>query len=216
MSRIYVSLSPEIRTIFSRTQNPIPDKDIEIDEVYRIVSQFNESRPADEYVEISALLDGCEIVRREPQHQTANLSALSEMELMRLKADERRYQKSIANVATALHGTGGGKSEIKSASESLAFASHFILAFGSAFLLGYYLGEYVFGFEKAEFKYIVGGACSFATLILESVLFIIRDQKQTQERQKPVVMMSASKSVSVMTTVDNDESSNVNVRHRKG
>jgi hypothetical protein len=147
---------------------------MEIDDVYKVVSEFNERYPS-EAIEISSLLENVEIEKTRP---LPVVPEMSEMELMRLRADERKYQRSIADLPS-LKTITAARSDIKSASESIAFASHFVLAFGSAFLLGYYLGEYIFELQKDEYKYMMGGACSFLTLILESALFIIRDQKQT-------------------------------------
>jgi hypothetical protein len=203
MSRIFVPISPEIRTLFSRVEYQYqaePDGSVEIDDVYKAVTAFNNSHTPEESIEIASLLETSEIIRRERSDRSMNLSTLTELEQMRLRAEERRYQRSIENVVTMKK---SNNSDIRSMSESIAFASHFILAFGSAFLLGYYLGEYLFGFEKSEHKYMVGGACSFATLILESILFIIRDNKQNMSAKlrsaKPKPRPAASDS-SLMTT----------------
>ena len=195
MTLIYVTPSAELRTILFRLKREPKNDRMEIDEVYQVVSDFNEQYPS-EAVEISTLLENVEIEKTRPVPSNPDLS---EIELMRLRAEERKYQRSIADLPS-LRTTSAG-SEIKSASESIAFASHFVLAFGSAFLLGYYLGEYIFEFEKDEYKYMMGGACSFLTLILESALFIIRDQKQTraaQVKSKPVPKHSASAGSTLM------------------
>lgn len=174
MTLIYVTPSAELRTILLRLKRESTKDRMEIDDVYKVVSEFNERYPS-EAVEISSLLENIEI---EKSGRLPIVPEMSEMQLMRLRADERKYQRSIANLPS-LKPITAARSDIKSASESIAFASHFVLSFGSAFLLGYYLGEYIFEFQKDEYKYMMGGACSFLTLILESVLFIIRDQKQT-------------------------------------
>ena len=177
MTRLYITITPDIRALYVRSGPDRPSGDkIEMDELYKVVGRFNEKFPK-ESVEISTLIEGSEIEKK-PSESTSH-HELSEIELMRLRADERRYQRSIENLSS-LKSKAKEKSEVKSMSESIAFASHFVLAFASAFLLGYYLGEYVFDFQKDEYKYMVGGACSFLTLILESVLFIIRDQKQNR------------------------------------
>lgn len=174
MTLIYVTPSAELRTILLRLKRESKKDRMEIDDVYKVVSEFNERYPS-EAVEISSLLENVEIEKTRP---LPKVPEMSEMELMRLRAGERKYQRSIADLPS-LKTITAARSDIKSASESIAFASHFVLAFGSAFLLGYYLGEYIFEFQKDEYKYMMGGACSFLTLILESALFIIRDQKQT-------------------------------------
>ncbi len=176
MTRLYINVTPDIRALYVRSgpERPSGDK-MELDELYRVVGRFNEKFP-NELVEISNLIEGSEFEKKPSESSSRELS---EIELMRLRAEERRYQRSIENLPS-LKSKSKEKSEVKSMSESIAFASHFVLAFASAFLLGYYMGEYVFDFQKDEYKYMVGGACSFLTLILESVLFIIRDQKQNR------------------------------------
>jgi hypothetical protein len=164
-----------MREVFSKTGRKVPESGVEIDDIYKTLGKYNESHAI---VAISSVLEGSVVVKKEtPQNEASHLS---EMELMRLRADERRYQRSISSIPVMQK---MGKSEFKSASESIAFAAQLVLAFGSAFLCGYYLGEYFFGFEKEEHKYILGGTCSFLTLILESVLFIIRDSKVQMKRQ---------------------------------
>ena len=169
-AKIYMHPTPLMEDMFRKTGRRIPSSGIEIDDIYTAVAAYNESH---EPVDISAVLEGSTVVKKESSPTT--VANLSEMELMRLRAEERRYQRSISSIPVLRV---KGKSEFKSMSESIAFASQLVLAFGSAFLCGYYLGEYFFNFEKAEYKYMLGGACSFLTLILESLLFIIRDSKQ--------------------------------------
>lgn len=149
---------------------------IEIDEVYMHATQHNSkyaSNP-EKCVHVAQLLDKSKIVYRTKSPECG--SHLTEIERMRAKAEERKYQKTISGISLAR--TMGAGSDFKSAAESLSFATHFILAFISAFLVGYYLGEYVFAFQRQDYKYILGGACSFGTLILESLLFIIREEKK--------------------------------------
>lgn len=205
MSKIYISLNPEIKTLFTRTNIEVSSDCVEIDELYNAVAKFNDSHP-DEMIEISALIENAKIVRKEPNPAGVDHAKFSEMEILRMKAEERKYQKAIQNIVSM---KSVDRSDIRSASESIAFASHFVLAFGSSFLLGYYLGEYMFGFEKAEYKYMVGGACSFATLILESVLFIIRDLKQSRPSVTKKIehrQVSASTVMTKIPNIDNNES----------
>lgn len=172
---MYLSVSPELREfLVHKRKLETVVSDMEVDEIYKHVYNHNENYPHDT-IDVANLLTQSVIVRRE---SIASHKDLTEMEILRLKAEERKYQKSIEKIASLKSKSGSQKSEFKDASESVAFASQFILAFASAFLLGYYLGEYFFEFTKNEYKYILGGACSFATLILESVLFIIREEKK--------------------------------------
>lgn len=49
------------------------------------------------------------------------------------------------------------------------------MLFSSAFL-GYYLGTEVFGW-KTEYCLALSGICIFVTIILETCLFVIKDEK---------------------------------------
>ncbi|CAD7956615.1 unnamed protein product [Amoebophrya sp. A120] len=88
--------------------------------------------PAASLAEIIA--QDCQIIRREtvPDHRE-----LSEIEVLRLKQEERAYQKSVANVTA--HGRHTARKEIKAATEGMALAGHFVLSFVGAFLCGYIL-----------------------------------------------------------------------------
>ena len=187
---MYVHVTEPLREFLvqKRSVHTVPNE-VEIDEVYKHVSEHNSNNLHDQ-VDVSTLLKDSAVLRRDSRNVELQ-SDLSEMQLLRLKAQERKYQKSIENIVS-IHSKSHGKSEFKDASESIAFASHFILAFISAFLLGYYLGEYIFEFSANEHKYMLGGGCSFATLILESLLFIIRDQKKELiASKKPGSMIGA-------------------------
>ena len=165
----YVSISPELKEFFLDANIVWKSSSIEIDELYRIVSKYNKERDSC-FVDLAELLTNSTIVKRQ---QVVHSENLSELEMMRRRAGEKRYQKSI-NMKNESNSKIGN--DVKSASESISFATHFILAFASAFLLGYYAGEYVWGLSEPG-KYICGGVVSFSTLILESVLFILRDNK---------------------------------------
>jgi hypothetical protein len=190
MVKLYMSITEELREflIGRREFRKIPSE-MEIDDIYMHVSQHNALNPQN-LINVSLLLKDSVVLRREKALLDPNLT---EMQLMRLKAGERKYQKTIENVSTQKISK-AEKSEFKDASESVAFASHFIVAFVSAFLLGYYLGDYIFEFSATEYKYMLGGACSFATLILESALFIIREQKKelaASKKTQPFVFSSS-------------------------
>eukprot|EP00392_Amoebophrya_sp_AT5.2_P006357 g6369.t1 len=62
------------------------------------------------------------------------LAGLSEIEILRLKQEERQYQRSVANVTT--QGVTTARGEIRAASEGVAMAGHFVLSFLGAFLCG--------------------------------------------------------------------------------
>lgn len=170
---------------------------IEIDQVYMHATQhnFQNGSNPEKCVDVAQLLDESKIVYRTKSPESG--TNLTEIERMRARAEERKYQKTISGFSLPRN-TGAG-SDVKSATESLSFATHFILAFISAFLVGYYLGEYVFELQRKDYKYILGGACSFGTLILESLLFIIREEKKqmVESKRSPALPKAHEKSPSV-------------------
>ena len=179
-----MSITPQLEAVLRRNNKPV-GQSIEIDEVYRLSAEHNERYPGD-LVDVGELLKDSHLVYRSRPPGPPAATGMTEMEAIRRKAEERKYQRSIASVGKMQSVT--AVSDVKAASESITFATHFIFAFASAFLVGYYLGEYVLELQKEEHKYILGGACSFLTLILESVLFIIREEKAVMiESKKRVV-----------------------------
>ena len=186
--KLYMSVTDELREFLLPImgQDKVP-KCIEIDELYTAVVNYNQKNCETKTVNINDLLKNSRIMYRSTEPSEERTGNLSELELMRRRADERKYQKSIANIKLG-GGSGLGKSgavsDVKSASESISFASHFIFAFASSFLLGYYFAEYGLGLTNDSHKYIAGGAASFLTLIIESLLFIIREEKRTRSPKK--------------------------------
>ena len=169
-----MSISDEVKEfLLHRAFVKTVPNSIEIDELFALVSTYNHKHPQDS-IEINDLLINSEVVFRTSSAQPP--SNESELETLRRRGEERQYQRSIANVSDRGKGAGAA-TEIKAASESVSFATHFILAFLPSFLVGYYLGEYIFELSESG-RYICGGAASFLTLILESVLFIIREEKR--------------------------------------
>ena len=173
-----MSITPEMKPVIGDTDKTC----IEIDELYTAVVNYNQRHcdmvSSGEPIDINHLLKESRIVYRSNEEEQR--SAKSELELMRMRAEERKYQKSIANLSSTILTTNGASTDIKSASDSVSFATHFIFAFASAFLLGYYFAEYGLGITTDSYKYICGGAASFLTLIIESLLFIIREEKRSK------------------------------------
>ena len=188
MSKIYMSISPELQAFLQKVRPGVePGDRIEIDELYALM--------AGQEVDINVLLANSTVVARERPLD----APMSELEMWRKRGAERKYQRSIQGVKPATLMASG---DVKSASESISFATHFIFAFLSAFLVGYYLGEYVFDLSEPG-KYICGGAASFFTLLLESTLLIIREQKPkgrplVRSQKKPQVHSKEQGSTSVI------------------
>jgi hypothetical protein len=178
-STMYISVSEELREYLkkSKYRDYSTIEKIEVDEVYRSV--IKHTKRAKQRVEVSKLIENCTIIER----GSAPSEPLTEIELMRRRAEEKRYQRMVSSVLKTGNPAGVG-SDVKSASESISFASHFILAFAGAFLCGYYFAEYFLLAEKSEIKIICGGVFSFITLIVESVLFIVREEKSERKSKE--------------------------------
>ena len=73
--------------------------------------------------------------------------------------------------------------EIKGYETSVKFASSFIvILFGSA-CLGYYLGSEIFGW-KSEFCLALSGIMIFCSIVVETLLFIIKEEKTEMNKRK--------------------------------
>jgi hypothetical protein len=154
---------------------------VELDVICSLVAEFNRTHPKLAPVDLPALLEDAKVSHRTRTHVQ---NACSEIEGLRKRAEERKYQKSIKGMVS--HKVSSSPSEFKSMGDSISFASHFILAFISSFLAGYYLAEYMLGIEDMAARYIVGGAMSFVVLIVESVLFIFQEQKRTKKLSRSI------------------------------
>ncbi|CAD7941811.1 unnamed protein product [Amoebophrya sp. A25] len=128
---------------------------------------------------LQGIMQDCQIVRRERDADDPS-SNLTEIECMRLRQEERAYQRSVANVTVQGHQT--ARRDIRAASEGIATAGHFVLSFVGAFLCGFYICE-LFIVDEIALKATVGGICSFATLLLEAALLLVREQRQEKRRK---------------------------------
>jgi len=179
MSIVYISLSDKLLD-FLRSTVPDAAHDAESSGCVDMDVVFAAVEKAKDAPSLSTLLEGTEVVRREKKVE--DLSQYSEMEILRFKAAEKAYQRSVASVKpwerdTSVHG------EMRDVSNTVAFAMQFVLAFIGAFALGYYFVE-TFVMDDIAMKVVAGGVCAFSTLMLESVLFIIRDNKNTDLQKR--------------------------------
>ncbi|CAJ1456039.1 unnamed protein product [Effrenium voratum] len=131
------------------------------------------------------LLVGSEVVeRREAPALGEDGQPLSELEQLRAASQERAYQRMVDGV-TPLRTS---KTEPLAHQQGLKFATNFgtqvIVAFIGAFLLGYYFVETFVAPDNFNAKVIAGAACSFATLLLETMLLVVHEQKQSMIQQK--------------------------------
>ena len=199
--KIYMSVTDEMREFLESSKTTIPNC-IEIDELYTAVVSHNQTKS--NFVNINDLLKNSKIMYRRTEGTGGE--KFSELEIMRRNAEERKYQKSISNIKLGGKSVTGASSDVKSASESLSFASHFILAFASSFLLGYYFAEYALSVTDESYKYIAGGAASFLTLIIESLLFIIREEKRSKVDKRCSLVRKSPIRQSIEQTGDGESS----------
>eukprot|EP00439_Symbiodinium_sp_Y106_P082300 s25_g21.t1 len=100
------------------------------------------------------------------------------------KSNERAYQRMVDGVS--LHSV--HRVEPAEHQKGLRFATNFgtqvIVAFIGAFLLGYYFVETFVAPDSFNAKVIAGAACSFATLLLETLLLVIHEHKLTMIHAK--------------------------------
>lgn len=132
------------------------------------------------------LLSGCEVVDRlEAPVLNEDGEPLSELQQMRAASQERAYQRMVDGVAPL---TGRTKTQPLPHQQGLRFATNFgtqvIVAFIGAFLLGYYFVETFVAPESFNAKVIAGAGCSFATLLLETMLLVVHEQKQSMVEKK--------------------------------
>jgi hypothetical protein len=107
---------------------------------------------------------------------------MTEMERLRAVAEERSYQRSVDGLKPKANSNWG--EEIRAASRSTATATNFIVSFIGAFAFGYYAIEIFVDATDSTLKCVVGGISSFLTLIIESVLFIVAEEKAARKEKR--------------------------------
>ena len=195
MTLIFIDVTPPLAQQLLLADTPHAHKsEIELETFYQLVSRKVSQKSLSPEQE-QELMKQCQIVRRERdwEAETKLLAGLSEIEILRLRAEEKRYQRSIANVAGGLGGTGsiGGTrsansfgSALREASDSAGFAAHFVICFIGAFFCGYFMCEYYLAFSDPAAKALCGGACAFVTMLLEVALMLVREQKRASRERK--------------------------------
>lgn len=193
-TQVFVSVTPEVRDFLKKcrmkgAQDRAEDEAIDIDELYRYIDDHN--KHGDSPVPIQEIMAKSEVVSR--RHLSEE--PLTELEQMRAESRERAYQASVKG-CTPLHKV----TRVESNKEPIRFATNFatmaLVAFAGAFAFGYFFVENFVAPGRFEAKIIAGAFCSFFTLILESVLFVLRDQKKLMreaEEQKRVKQAKAAR-----------------------
>uniref|UniRef100_A0A7R9ZZ97 Endoplasmic reticulum-based factor for assembly of V-ATPase n=1 Tax=Pyrodinium bahamense TaxID=73915 RepID=A0A7R9ZZ97_9DINO len=184
-TQVFVSITPEVRTLLSgccaegAAQRHAGTDSIELDELYRLADQYNQSSSSP--VRIHELLAHAEVVER----REACSAPLSELEHMRLESQERQYQQMVRGVApltkTKSREPGAHQHGLRFATN---FATQVAVAFIGGFLLGYYFVETFVAPDSFTAKVIAGSLCSFATLLLETFLLVVHEQKKEMIEQR--------------------------------
>lgn len=183
-SKVFVSITEEAQQFLktckaSSAHAFIDDASIDIDEFYRIAEEHQ--RAGGESVKIHELLAGAEVVSRCASEEPE----LTELQRMRIDAQERAYQRMVSGVAPL---KGRKKEGVLTDMQGLSWATNFgvqaIAAFIGAFLFGYYFVETFVDQENTTFKIVAGAACSFCTLLLETCLLMVHESKEEMIEKK--------------------------------
>mmetsp|Transcript_52202 Transcript_52202/g.151981 ORF Transcript_52202/g.151981 Transcript_52202/m.151981 type:complete len:255 (+) Transcript_52202:133-897(+) len=208
-TQVFVSVTPAVteflKTCRAAGASKLKGQDaVDMDELYRLADEH--ARLGGAPVQIHELMEGAEVVSRRP----ADGPALTDLERLRLEAQERSYQRMVQGVAP-LAGAQRRKDDAahhKGFQWATNFGLQVIVAFIGAFLLGYYFVETFVAPDNGVAKAVAGAACSFATLLLETCLLVIHDSKeqmiskkaeQRAEKDKQRARQRASKEAAATT-----------------
>ena len=87
-------------------------------------------------------------------------------------------------VGVSEYGEGETRGDMQQYHQSLAFGSSFITLMFLGFAMGYYLGKYFFQLPDLQ-CYILSITIGIGTLILETILYIVKVEKiEADERKK--------------------------------
>mmetsp|Transcript_26676 Transcript_26676/g.69713 ORF Transcript_26676/g.69713 Transcript_26676/m.69713 type:complete len:233 (+) Transcript_26676:99-797(+) len=164
---------------------------VDMDELYRIAGSMR-GRQGVEAPRIHELLEGAEVLerRRAPEPEP-----LSEVQRMRQESQERAYQRMVSGVSFARGKASSTQSGDLSSGFKFAtnFATQVIVAFIGAFALGYYFVETFVDEHNFTFKVLAGAGCSFCTLLLETCLLVVHEQKAEMMQAKRALESERSK-----------------------
>mmetsp|Transcript_91562 Transcript_91562/g.262249 ORF Transcript_91562/g.262249 Transcript_91562/m.262249 type:complete len:249 (-) Transcript_91562:77-823(-) len=182
-SQVFVSVTPALRSFLrdcrvTSARKSADDESVDMDEVYRLASEHE--KLGGEQVKVHELLEGAEVLDRIP----AEAPPMTELEEMRLKSEERKYQRSVQGVAPLYGRKKNEGFDVAGFSFATNFGTQVIVAFIGAFLLGYFFVETFVSQDNNVLKVIAGVACSFCTLLLETCLLMVHESKETMIENK--------------------------------
>eukprot|EP00927_Polykrikos_kofoidii_P017742 TRINITY_DN18104_c0_g1_i1.p1 TRINITY_DN18104_c0_g1~~TRINITY_DN18104_c0_g1_i1.p1 ORF type:complete len:258 (-),score=65.12 TRINITY_DN18104_c0_g1_i1:283-966(-) len=185
-TQVFVSTTPTLSKFLANCEvdgaKEHRDADVvDMDELYRLVSE-HQKKVGDGAPKLHELLEGSEVVERVDNRGVDNLT---EVERMRLESQERAYQRSVGGlVKDSASQAKRRKDPTTNVGSALGFASNFasqtLVAFIGGFAFGYFFVETFVAQDNFEAKVIAGAACSFLTLLLETVLLVVRESKESK------------------------------------
>jgi F0F1-type ATP synthase assembly protein I len=116
-----------------------------------------------------------------PETEESVIEHQKVMTKIRNRVDRRRYNKMIGQPEDD---EGDGRKGMQQYHASFAFGSSFITLMFLGFVLGYYIGKYAFGLPDIHW-YVMSIVIGIGTMILETVLYIIKVEKiEGNERKR--------------------------------
>eukprot|EP00746_Dinoflagellata_sp_MGD_P010652 gnl/MRDRNA2_/MRDRNA2_122058_c0_seq1.p1 gnl/MRDRNA2_/MRDRNA2_122058_c0~~gnl/MRDRNA2_/MRDRNA2_122058_c0_seq1.p1 ORF type:complete len:224 (+),score=54.08 gnl/MRDRNA2_/MRDRNA2_122058_c0_seq1:71-742(+) len=185
-SEVFVSITPALREFLKEDKDTRRDyalvDEISLDKVYALVDERQKRAQKEKKKQppmVHELMEGSEVVHRK---QLQSDQELTPVERLRLESEERKYQRSVQDVGPLKFKPTGTTEDHTGQHLKLAtgMAGQFIVAFVGAFALGFYFVE---NFVTDDFttKALSGAGVSFLTLLVEVLLFIIREEKQSSK-----------------------------------
>ncbi|CAI2379645.1 unnamed protein product [Moneuplotes crassus] len=99
---------------------------------------------------------------------------------VRNRVERRKYNKMVGDNE---YGEGHVRGEMQNYHQSLAFGSSFITLMFLGFAMGYYVGKYFFQLPDIQ-CYILSMVVGIGTLILETILYIVKVEKIEGDQRK--------------------------------
>ncbi|KAH0479769.1 MAG: hypothetical protein KVP17_005168 [Porospora cf. gigantea B] len=117
-------------------------------------------------------LKNCVVVHRTRPDVAVSLSGLSDVELLRMHGEEKKYQRLVKDLPSVPH----SQSEGQHFGNSMGLAVNFTTGLFLTFLVGFY-GSYYCGVTALMPRLLLGLIMSFGCLLVEVTLFILKEEK---------------------------------------
>lgn len=181
-SQVFLSMTPGLREFLrdcrvDRGRALATEDKVDMDEIYRLADEHQKA--GGDFVQVHELLEGAEVVGRVQPPRPA----MTELEKMRVDAEERKYQRMVEAVAPDRKRKSAGD-QVGEFSWATNFGTQVIVAFIGAFALGYFFVEVFVAPDNQVLKVIAGAACSFCTLLVETCLLMVHETKERMIESK--------------------------------